>query len=77
MFTKALYQYTRLLSRNAQQNGSPAADSGKTTTLKTNFAGKVSLRTHAKGGQVEPMLGDHPTKRTDPASLLNLESTTP
>jgi hypothetical protein len=37
--------------------GSPAADSSKTTTLKTNFAGKMPLRTHAESGQVEPVLG--------------------
>jgi len=33
--------------------GSPAAGSGKTTTLITNFASKVPLRTRAEGGQVE------------------------
>jgi len=41
----------------AQRHGSPAADSGKTTKPKNYFSGKVPLRTHAEGGQVQPVFG--------------------
>jgi hypothetical protein len=37
---------------------SSAADSGKTTTLKTNLVYKVLLHTHTEGGRLVPMLGD-------------------
>jgi hypothetical protein len=52
--------------------GSPAAGFGKATKAKNYFAGKVPQRTHAncaaspkrsegEDGQVEPVLGGHPT----------------
>jgi hypothetical protein len=42
---------------SAQRFGSPAAGFGKATEPKNHLSEKPPLRTHARGGQVEPVLG--------------------
>jgi hypothetical protein len=52
-----LLEVGQLFMGALQRFGSPAADSGKTRNIISTKFYRVPQRTHAEGGQVEPVLG--------------------